>query len=50
MGLGMYGQMLYVNQEAGLVVAKFSSQLRPAEEKLWAHTFHALESLAEVLA
>lgn len=50
MGLGMYGQMLYVNQEAGLVVAKFSSQLRPAEETLWAHTFHALESLAEVLA
>jgi CubicO group peptidase (beta-lactamase class C family) len=50
MGLGMYGQMLYVNQDAGLVVAKFSSQLRAADEALWAHTFHALETLAEVLA
>ena len=50
MGLGMYGQMLYVNQEAGLVVAKFSSQPRPAEEALWTHTFYALETLAEVLA
>jgi hypothetical protein len=42
--------MLYVNQEAGLVVAKFSSQLRPAEEELWTHTFYALEALAEALA
>ena len=50
MGLGMYGQMLYVNQEAGLVVAKFSSQLRPAEEMLWTHTFCAFETLAEALA
>ena len=49
MGLGMYGQMLYVNQEAGLVVAKFSSQFRPADDALGAHTFHALETLAEVL-
>jgi CubicO group peptidase (beta-lactamase class C family) len=50
MGLGMYGQMLYVNQMAGLVVAKFSSQLRPADDVLGAHTFRALETLAEVLA
>ena len=49
MGLGMYGQMLYVNQEAGLVVAKFSSQFRPADDALGAHTFHALETLAEIL-
>jgi CubicO group peptidase (beta-lactamase class C family) len=50
MGLGMYGQMIYVNCEAELVVAKFSSQARPADDVLGAHTFHALETLAERLA
>ena len=39
MGIGMYGQMLYVNPEAVLVVAEFSSQLRPADDALVAHTY-----------
>ena len=34
MGLGKYGQMLYVNQEAGVVIAKFSSQSPPSDDAL----------------
>ena len=50
MGVGMYRQMLYVNRTAGLVVAKFSSQPRPADNVPIAHTFAALESIAAALA
>jgi CubicO group peptidase (beta-lactamase class C family) len=50
MGLGMYGQMVYINQEVELVVAKFSSQARPADDTLAAHSFAAFESLADALA
>jgi hypothetical protein len=50
MGFGMYGQMAYLNQEAELVVAKFSSQPRPADDGLTAHSVAALESLADALA
>jgi len=49
-GLGMYGQMVYVNREAGVAVVKFSSQPRPADDVLVTRTFRALESLAAVLA
>ena len=49
-GIGMYGQMLYVNREAELVVAKFSSQPRPSDSTTTAHTFAALESMADALA
>jgi CubicO group peptidase (beta-lactamase class C family) len=50
MGLGMYGQMIYVNQKADVVIAKFSSQPRAADDELTAHTFHAFESLLPQLA
>ena len=45
MGLGMYGQMLYVSPAAGIVVAKFSSQPRPADDVLVTRTYRALRSL-----
>lgn len=50
MGMGKYGQMLYVNQEANLVVAKFSSQDRPSDDPLITLTFVGCESLAQALA
>lgn len=50
MGLGMYGQMVYVHREADVAVVKFSSQPRPADDALVTRTFWALESLAAVLA
>jgi CubicO group peptidase (beta-lactamase class C family) len=50
MSLGMYGQMVYVDREADVAVAKFSSQPRPADDVLVTRTFRALESLSAVLA
>jgi CubicO group peptidase (beta-lactamase class C family) len=49
-GLGKYGQMLYVNPEVGVVVARFCSQPRPAIDSLATASFHSCDSLARVLA
>jgi CubicO group peptidase (beta-lactamase class C family) len=45
LGLGMYGQMLYVSPAAQVVVAKFSSQRRPADDVLVTRTYRALQAL-----
>jgi CubicO group peptidase (beta-lactamase class C family) len=50
MGLGMYGQMLYVSPAAGIVVAKYSSQPRPADDVLVTHTYRALQALTAHLS
>jgi CubicO group peptidase (beta-lactamase class C family) len=50
MGLGIYGQMLYVNPAAELVVAKFSTQPTALDPAILAHNFYAAESLAAALA
>jgi CubicO group peptidase (beta-lactamase class C family) len=49
MGLGKYGQMLYVNQEASVVIAKFSSQRRPSDDPLAKLSFLGCEGLARTL-
>ena len=49
MGIGMYGQMVYINREADVAVVKFSSQSRAADDVVVTRTFRALESLAVVL-
>jgi CubicO group peptidase (beta-lactamase class C family) len=49
MGMGKYGQMLYVNQESGVVIAKFSSQERPSDDPLITLTFLGCESLVQTL-
>jgi CubicO group peptidase (beta-lactamase class C family) len=50
MGLGMYGQMLYVSPAAGVVVAKFSSQRRPADDVLVTRTYRALQALTALVS
>lgn len=50
MCLGIYGQLLYVNREADLVVAEFSTWPVADDPTLFAHEFHAAESLAQLLA
>jgi CubicO group peptidase (beta-lactamase class C family) len=50
MGLGMYGQMLYVSPEARVVVAKFSSQWRPADDVLVTRTYRALQALTALIS
>jgi CubicO group peptidase (beta-lactamase class C family) len=49
LGIGMYGQMLYVDRDAGVVVAKLSSQPRAGLAGPITRTFHALESLARAI-
>lgn len=49
MGLGKYGQMVYVNQEAGVVIAKFSSQPRPSDDALTTLGFLGCDALAQTL-
>jgi CubicO group peptidase (beta-lactamase class C family) len=49
MGLGKYGQVLYVNQQAGVVIAKFSSQPRPSDDALTTLSFLGCDGLAEIL-
>jgi CubicO group peptidase (beta-lactamase class C family) len=46
LGIGMYGQMLYVDAGAGVVIAKFSSQPRAGVAGPVTRQFHALDSLA----
>ena len=50
MGIGIFGQLLYVDRAAGLVVAKFSTWPRFSDHLLDAHQFWAARSLAELLA
>ena len=50
MGIGMYGQMLFVSPATHVVVAKFSSQPRPADDAMVAQTYWALQQLAARLA
>lgn len=50
MGLGIFGQLLYVNRAADLVVAKFATQPAFDDALLFAHDFRAAESLADALA
>ena len=49
LGIGMYGQMLYVDADAGVVIAKFSSQPRAGLAGPITRTFYALDSLARAL-
>jgi CubicO group peptidase (beta-lactamase class C family) len=49
MGLGKYGQMLYVNQESGVVIGKFSSQPRPSDDALTTLSFFGCDALAQTL-
>ena len=50
MGIGIFGQLLYVNRSAQLVVAKFATQPGFDDALLLARDFHAAESLADALA
>jgi CubicO group peptidase (beta-lactamase class C family) len=50
MGLGIYGQMLYVNPSAEVVVAKFSCQPCADGQRYFAKEFAAAEALADFLA
>ncbi len=49
MGSGIYGQMLYVNPRADLVVAKFSTQPEANDVECFRSEFSLCELLAEVL-
>jgi CubicO group peptidase (beta-lactamase class C family) len=49
MGIGIFGQFLYVNRAADLVVAKFATQPTFDDALLLAHDFNAAESLADAL-
>ena len=48
--VGWLGQRVYVNQEAGVVVAVFSSASPALYEQWGAHVFQACEDLARRLA
>lgn len=49
-GVGWLGQRVYVDQEAGLVIALFSSRPQELEDEMGAHAFQACEDLARILA
>ena len=48
--VGWLGQRVYVNQEAGIVIAMFSSSPQELYEEWGAHVFQSCEDLAAVLA
>jgi hypothetical protein len=50
MGVGIFGQFLYVDRASGLVVARFSTWPCFSDDLLFAHLFWAARSLAEHLA
>jgi CubicO group peptidase (beta-lactamase class C family) len=50
MGVGIFGQFLYVDRAARFVLAKFSTWPRFSDDLLSAHHFAAARSLAELLA
>ena len=49
MGVGIYGQFLYVDRAAELVMAVFSTQPTPSDEALFDHRYSAARALAETL-
>jgi len=49
-GVGWLGQRVYVDQEAGVVIAMFSSRPPDLEDEMGAHAFQACEDLARILA
>lgn len=49
MGVGIFGQYLYVDRAAGFVLAKFSTWPRFSDDALYAHHFWAARSLTESL-
>jgi len=49
-GVGWLGQRVYVSQEAGVVIAMFSSRPPDLEDEMGAHAFQACEDLARILA
>jgi CubicO group peptidase (beta-lactamase class C family) len=50
MGVGIFGQFLYVDRAAGMVMAKFSTWPGFLDDLSHAHQFWAARSLAELLA
>jgi len=49
MGVGIFGQFLYVDRAAEFVMAVFSTQPTPSDDALFDHRFSAARSLAEAL-
>ena len=49
-GVGWLGQRVYVDQDAGVVIALFSSRPPALEDEMGAHAFQACEDLARILA
>ena len=49
MGVGIFGQYLYVDRAAQFVLAKFSTWPRFSDDQLYTHQFCAAHSLAELL-
>jgi len=50
MGVGIFGQFLYVDRAAGFVLAKFATWPQFTDDLLFAHQFWAARSLAQSLA
>ena len=49
-GVGWLGQRVYVDQEAGVVIAMFSSRPQDREDEMGAHAFAACVDLSRILA
>jgi len=49
MGIGIHGQMLYVDKPRGVVVAKQSSWPNPDSEEMHLDAFHACQAIARAL-
>jgi CubicO group peptidase (beta-lactamase class C family) len=50
MGVGIFGQYLYVDRVAGFVLAKFSTWPHFSDDEFYCHQFAAARSLAELLS
>jgi CubicO group peptidase (beta-lactamase class C family) len=50
MGIGIHGQMLYVDRPRGVVVAKQSSWPNPDSEEMHLDAFHACQAIAHALS
>ena len=50
LGLGIHGQFLFVDPDAGVVIAKHSSHPQPADEAYFEDTVRAFEAIAHALA
>jgi len=49
-GIGVHGQTVYVDPAASMVIAKFSSQPRPVDDKLFNDMFRAFHAIGRELA